>query len=187
MANTPAFNQQGGLKLSEAVLLTRMNEAVSTFHVTNASQQKTPPRVVDKATVDGCLGNAPSVDYWSEAVFHYYCQFGNLRACFSGQARQNSKDYAGYEKSFNFCANGDKDFQWITADKEREAIFKHVMFTVYAAGNVSVYDPKQTDAVINKFYGVTGPTDCSKRYYTPRDKNKDKYGLYRDNGKHCGL
>lgn len=141
---------------------------------------------VTTTVIQDCLDNSRTVTNWSDVVFHYYCQFGNLRSCFTSNARANSKDYQGYEKAYDTCASTNAEFQqFISNDPKTATLFKHVMFSVYSGGGLNTFAQNDEDEVINSFYGVSNPlnsTECSKRPYLDRPTSHPKY---RSKGQHC--
>jgi len=72
--------------------------------------------------------------------------------------------------------------KWVD-DNERD-VFKHVMWTWY---NVDAFSDADQQEVINKFYGVTDTTDCSKRPTTfsdPSDSTHCQVGKARAKSAH---
>lgn len=122
-----------------------------------------------------CLAN--DTPHWSDIVIHYYCQLGAPRQCFTPKARQFTKDLAGYTRAYNECET-ENDFTFVA--RKQPDMFRYIMYSVYTSGGVNTFTQEDQDEVINKFYGVTDPTnpsDCGKR---PRRKNESRAA-----GKHC--
>lgn len=144
--------------------------------------------IVSAGVQTGCFGNATSISTWSDIVFHYYCQFGQLRGCFTGKVSGGPKTYDHYKKGYDECLAGDSDFKRYFEGNvpgvdydQRRAVFQHVMFSVYAAGGTGVFDRKDQDKAINARY-QSSAGNCSPRPHLPRPSSDP---LFRPNGQHC--
>jgi hypothetical protein len=51
-------------------------------------QRDSGSAIVDSSAVEGCLGNEPP--HWSDMIFHFYCQLGYARQCYTGNVRELS-------------------------------------------------------------------------------------------------
>jgi hypothetical protein len=112
--------------------------------------------VTEKIRQD-CLNNL--VPEWSDLMFHYYCQMGEARKCFTSQAKDHGRTLGGYTTSYEICKYDDKyNFKWI--DRNQADIFRYIMYTV---GDPEAFNQADQDDVINQFYGVTSPSNCKQR------------------------
>ncbi|MEZ4742783.1 MAG: hypothetical protein R3B45_10095 [Bdellovibrionota bacterium] len=62
----------------------------------------TEKNYVDKYTIQGCLNN--EAKHWSDLTLHFYCQFGQMRSCYTGFIRNNANNIPSMdtkEKQFN--------------------------------------------------------------------------------------
>jgi hypothetical protein len=102
-----------------------------------------------------CLNNL--VPEWSDLMFHYYCQIGAARKCFTLQAKDQGRTLGGYTTSYEICKD-DHDFKWLS--RNQADIFRYIMFTV---GDPEAFNQADQDEVINEFYGVTSAANCKLR------------------------
>jgi len=135
-------------------------------------------KVVPKIITD-CLTN--KTEHWSDLGLHYYCQFAELRQCFTEQSRAYAEGLQNWlidwqsqhpdaapdflfavskglvqpksirQTAYNNCKN-DFYFQWLTDDPHRADVFRAVMF----AQSLEFNDEEQ-QAVLNAFYGRMKP------------------------------
>ena len=82
-------------------VLKAMEEVRDTFHLranttnpfTNGKVTKTDFNVVDRGTVESCLGNP--TPHWSDLTVHYYCLHAGLRGCYTGGVRSTGEYLQG--------------------------------------------------------------------------------------------
>jgi hypothetical protein len=58
--------------------------------INNASQAEL--RYVDRGTISACLGN--TAEHWSDLILHFYCQFGQMRGCYTNYLRAKAPTLA---------------------------------------------------------------------------------------------
>ena len=109
---------------------------------------------IDRSDVEGCLLNKPF--HWSDVSFHYYCQLGNARNCYSGAVRSGKPRTQAYED-----CRSDTTFGWVHANQEK--VFKYMMFS-----QTNAFDWAQQQEVINEYYGDMKPSASG-----PFDPNDD--------------
>jgi len=44
-----------------------------------------PTNTIDAGTIEACLGI--TAEHWSDLMIHYYCQYGQARACYTNTIR----------------------------------------------------------------------------------------------------
>jgi hypothetical protein len=125
------------------------------FQAMNDLKQEYWGHPVNEKLRQDCLNNL--VPEWSDLMFHYYCQIGAARKCFTLQAKDQGRTLGGYTTAYEICKTDD-DFKWIS--RNQADIFRYIIFTV---GDPEAFNQADQDEVINEFYGVTSAANCKLR------------------------
>jgi hypothetical protein len=102
----PEFQYGDGTVANSKVLpakeiLIAMEEVRNTWQVmvarSAAPNRNAEANHIDIGTVGGCLRN--TAEHWSDLTLHYYCQFGELRECYTNEIRAAADEVDQYSKS----------------------------------------------------------------------------------------
>lgn len=110
--------------------------------------------------VKACLLSPFSTTYWSDLMYHYYCQLSlPTRSCYSraltGLSTPLGWTYPRVE-AYRGCASGSlpraEEFAWVA--RSQPIVMQYVTFA-----QTNGFDHEQEQAVINAFYGIRNPAD----------------------------
>jgi hypothetical protein len=117
---------------------------------------KQASNVVNLSYVSSCLGN--QANHWSDLQYHYYCQFGQTRSCYTVSIREKigkMQEDLIRAAAFAECeakASSDEYWKWLVSDQKD--VFRYMMDSQTFAFNFA-----QQQEVINAFYRVKDPNN----------------------------